>query len=100
MYDARPKLIKAVVDCIEGKSPPPWELDILWQCEKFHSLPTIGGILDQPYNLMLNIKIASNVYIAWSEWKNVQPENKGEWIKNNPSLYAICNQILKDKTNG
>jgi hypothetical protein len=88
-----------VVDYVEGKSPPPKELDLVWQCERYHSLPLAGGILDQPHNLMMNMNIASNIHTAWSEWKSCDPEHKGEWIKNNPKLYEICNRILKDQSN-
>jgi hypothetical protein len=92
--------MQVVVDYVNGKSPPPKELDLVWQCERYHSLPLAGGILDQPHNLMMNMNIAINIYTAWSEWKKCDPENTGDWIKRNPKLWHICDDIIKSGKNG
>jgi len=89
-----------VVDYVNEKSPPPDELELVFQCERYHSLPYAGGIMDQPHNLMINMNIASNVYFAWSEWKKCDPKDTGEWIKRNPKLWHICDDIIKSGKNG
>ena len=44
-----------------GEAPPP-ELEIAWQCERWHTLPDAGGYLDQDATLMHRMTIAANVY--------------------------------------
>lgn len=91
--------MQVVVDYVNEKSPPPEELELAWQCERYHSLPLAGGILDQPHKLMMDMNIAMNVYTAWSEWKLCDPENTGAWIKSNPKLWDICDSIIKSGKN-
>jgi len=98
MLEARPKLIRAVVDYIEKKSPPPDELDLGWQCERFQALPAAGGVLDQSYKLMTDMIVAMNVYTAWHGWTQCKPEDQEKWIEFNPHLWKICQNIMKTDT--
>ena len=58
------KLIGAVVECVTNNAPPPAELKIAWQCERWHTLPDVGGLHDQDYTLMRRMNTCMNIYNA------------------------------------
>lgn len=43
-------------------APPPFMLELGWQCERWHTLPDAGGILDQDHFLLKEITASVNVY--------------------------------------
>lgn len=57
---------------VDGQSPAPPELRLSWECEKYHCLPETGGYYDQEYNLMRRMVVASNIYTAYSRYRNAQ----------------------------
>lgn len=60
----------AVIDCVYGDAPPPSELSLSWQCERWHTLPDVGGLWQQDYLTMKRMTITANVYNAVSRLPN------------------------------
>lgn len=65
------KLIEAVVDCVYEGSPPPVELRINWQCQRYHCLPDTGAYFDQDYILMSRMASLSNIYNVLQRWQGL-----------------------------
>ena len=72
------KLVEAAVAALRDNDPPPAELRLSWECERFHTLPEAGGYLDQDFGLLQRMTGLSNVYNAVSAWFN----HGGEKIHN------------------
>lgn len=60
---------------MKSNAPPPAELQIAWDCERWNTLPEAGGLLDQEYQLLKRMTGLSNVYNAVSQWFNLTGEN-------------------------
>ena len=56
----------------DGKPPPPRELVLSWQLERFQALPDAGGYLDQDAGLMYRIIAVSNIYDVLCKYRNSQ----------------------------
>lgn len=52
----------AVVDSIVEGAPPPGELRLAWQCQRWGALPRAGGIYDQDYKTMMLMGATLNIY--------------------------------------
>lgn len=52
------------MDCAAGDGPPPPELRLAWQCERWKTLPDAGGLYDQDYKTLTRMSALSNVYNA------------------------------------
>lgn len=78
-------MILAAADFADGKTKvAPRELTLLWNCDRFEALPKAGGLLDQPYGLMLRMRMCENVHGAmqlWkaSKWETFEREHPAEW---------------------
>jgi len=46
----------------EGDGPPPPELRLAWQCQRWGGLPDAGGIYDQDALTLYRMSSLSNVY--------------------------------------
>lgn len=66
------KLIEAVVDCIYSDAPPPAELRLAWQCQRWNCLPEVGAYLDQDYYLMTCMTGLANIHSTVSRWTTLQ----------------------------
>ena len=55
------KLVTAVSLAARGKGEPPPELTLAWFCGDHH-LPDSGGIMDQDYATMSQMRASSNIY--------------------------------------
>lgn len=51
------------------KAEPPPLLELYWRCQRWGSLPSAGGILDQDYKTMRNMGVVSSAYEAAKAWK-------------------------------
>lgn len=56
------KLIRQVVEAADYGEPPPPELELAWQCERWRAMPDAGGLLDQDNGLMRKMTIYSNIF--------------------------------------
>lgn len=65
------KLIKAARDAADG-GPPPVELSIAWNCNRWNCLPEAGGLLDQDWSLITRMNAAQNVYNVVSKLRNMK----------------------------
>lgn len=71
--EVRPKkLIAAVVECVDDDGQPPAELELSWQCERWHALPDVGALLDQDARRMYVMAALSNIYNALSHMRNCE----------------------------
>lgn len=80
---------------VEGKGPLPNELELAFYARDFHALPEAGGVYDQPAGMVRRMKNALDVYNLWREWKTLDAERKGDWIKAHPGRWSAVNQILE-----
>jgi hypothetical protein len=64
-----------VVDSASGEAPPPPELRIAWQCERWNCLPDAGGYLDQDFVTVTRMTALSNVYNAVVRIKSLTGKN-------------------------
>ena len=70
-------MILAAAAVGEGKDvPPPPELELAWQIERYGTLPKPGGLEDQPAGLLRRCSIALNVYEAF---RSRRAEGSGDW---------------------
>jgi len=60
-----------VVDCANGEGPPPPELTIGWQCERFNCLPETGAYMDQDYKTMMLMTACMNTHSVVKRWKGL-----------------------------
>jgi hypothetical protein len=58
------------VGCVDGNTSAPPELKLSWQCERYSCLPENGGMLDQDHTTMLRMAVLSNIYNAYSHYRN------------------------------
>lgn len=84
------------MDCADGKGAPPVELEFAWNARAYGALPEAGGQLDQPAGLLKRMRMAENVYDAWSAWKR-SGSKADEFIKNQPAAWKIVKMILKER---
>jgi hypothetical protein len=61
-----------VVDCANGDGPPPPELSLGWQCERFNCLPDVGAYKDQDYQTMVFMTAFMNVHSVVKRWKTLR----------------------------
>ncbi len=66
--------MSAAVQAAKGKGPPPLILDAHWQCLRRSALPLTGGYLDQPYRLIHQMELLSDVYESVSAWSKGKPQ--------------------------
>lgn len=55
---------------MDGDEPPPKELLMAWECDRWRCLPETGGYYEQDYGLMRRMTALSNVYRALSKLRN------------------------------
>ena len=51
-----------MVDCARGAAPPPAELSLAWDCQRWGALPDSGGLYEQDFVLVYRMDILSNIY--------------------------------------
>jgi len=73
-------------------NPPPFELELAWQCKQFNCLPYSGGLLDQPAGLVKRMAIAYNVWEA-IKTRHEYGSKYDEFIKDHPNMHEICKQV-------
>jgi len=72
-FEARPKkLVEAAVLVVDGDEPPPIELRMAWQCQRWDALPDAGGMHDQDYQLLFRMTALLNVYDTVSLLRNMR----------------------------
>lgn len=50
------------MECVVENAPPPMELRMGWQCERWRCLPKAGGLFDQDYQLMYRMSVLLNIH--------------------------------------
>jgi hypothetical protein len=51
-----------VVDCARGTAPPPAELSLAWDCQRWNALPDDGGVYAQEWILVYRMNVFTNIY--------------------------------------
>ena len=59
------------MDSVYGDSPPPFELKLGWQCERYRCLPDTGAYFDQDYQLMAHMTGTMNIHNALQRWRGL-----------------------------
>ena len=52
--------------------PPPRELKLAWDCERWGTLPDSGALFDQNYALMLRMSVLGNIFQTVLRLKNLK----------------------------
>ena len=58
----------------KGQGSPPQELSLAWLCERYTSLPELGGIFEQEYKLIKQMAKLNNIYQAVNRMRNLRGE--------------------------
>jgi hypothetical protein len=59
---------------VDEDGPPPPELELAWQCQRWHCLPSSGALLDQDARTMYRMAALLNVNDALSHLRNCSGE--------------------------
>lgn len=54
--------MRAVVECAVYDAPPPAELRLAWQCQRWQTLPEDGNLLAQDFVTMHRMNLYTNIY--------------------------------------
>ena len=84
-----------MADYAENHGSLPKILRLARDCENFSALPRIGGILDQPAGLLMKIRVAMNVYRAYTAYER-DGKKAGEmakWKMENADLWEIVSDV-------
>ena len=60
------------MNVLRDNGAPPPELMLSWDCERWHTLPEAGGLLDQDARLITTMKSLASIYAACSQWFNLK----------------------------
>ena len=71
--------------------PPPPELSLAFNCQKWGVLPDAGGLRDQRAGIVNRMTAAMNVYEAYSAL--ARSKSLKEWQRNNPAQYALWAKV-------
>ena len=83
-------MILGAARAAEGAPPPP-ELRLAWDCDRWHTLPQAGGVLDQPAGLLERMRQADAVYTAWRLW--LASDQSAAWRNDHKETWTIVRQI-------
>ena len=64
-----------------------------FDCQRYHSLPTAGGVLDQPLGLLRKMARMMNIYDAFMEYKKADKTKMAAWKKSNPELWDTVKSV-------
>lgn len=56
---------------VNGNGPPPTELELVWLCERWNTLPEAGPMMEQSYRQLTDMAVASNVHRVVSRTRNL-----------------------------
>ena len=81
-----------------GKNPPPPELTLALQCDRWGTLPETGGVRDQRIGELDRMAIVLNIYRAVKGYRDAQgKKGKKSWRNANPQAYQIYLDVLDMK---
>ena len=71
------------------------ELQLAWDCERYHQLPQAGGVLDQPAGLLARMRAVANVYHAFRNYlrEGKRPGSEAEWKKSHRDEWDLIRYI-------
>src|SRR3972149_6746011 len=94
-------LYLAVADYVDGNGECPDELEAAFDAQEFNIAPNVGGRDEQPAGQLRRMRVALNVYRAWSAWKRRPAGSKDliDWIKNHPE-YSIVKHVQEIRRGG
>ena len=58
----------------DGEGQPPSALQMAWWCGDAH-LPDVGGMLDQDYRLIYEMRTLERIYNVVMRWRNLAGKN-------------------------
>jgi len=65
-------MIEAVVEVVDHNAPPPPELSLAWDVERWGTLPDAGGLYDQDAVLLHRMNVFSNVYKVVTRFRSAE----------------------------
>lgn len=77
----------------EQHQAPPRELLYAFDWLYRYLPPRAGGSLDQPYALMLRMRVAYNVYTAMTAWHEAR--SMIDFVQKQPDRWAIVQDVVK-----
>ena len=85
----------AVADYAENHGSLPKILRLALDCEYFNARPRDGGILDQPAGLLMKIRVAMNVYRAYTAYgrDGKKAGEMAKWKMENADLWEIVSDV-------
>lgn len=61
-----------MADAVDGKGPPPPELELYWNCQRYNTQPDSGAMLDQDYGLITRMNTLDGIYTSLDQWRNAK----------------------------
>jgi len=86
-------MMLAAAACAEGKGAPPPELELAWQCDRWHVLPHDGGLVDQPAGLLRRMSTLSSVYQTMRSWHERKAGSEAQWKDEHPRGWELMRHI-------
>jgi hypothetical protein len=77
----------------DERKTPPRELLCAFDWLYRYLPPRSGGSLDQPYALMLRMRVAYNVYTAMTAWHEAR--SMVDFVHHQPGRWKIVQEVLK-----
>lgn len=86
-------MMLAAADYGEGNGDPPPELELVFRCRRWNSLPEAGGLNDQPAGLIQRMSVAENVYQAFHGMTNAN--DLAKWSDANPQMVKLLEAVYR-----
>ena len=62
------------MECVDEDAPAPPDLELAWQCERWHCLPDGPSLYEQDAQTMYRMAVLSNIYGSLSRLRNAHGE--------------------------
>lgn len=81
--------MQAVVECVTDNAPPPAELSLAWQCQRWHTLPDGGGLYAQDYRTMHMMTVTQNIHDAVVRARSLKGKNIHQLTDNERMILRV-----------
>ena len=75
-------------------------LELALECEEYQSLPSSGGVMEQPAGLLRKMRQVNNVYQTFKVYQQEgnRPGETAKWKREHEDMWDIVSQVEKLRT--